>query len=152
MINLTDTPNEKAISLAKEYSNTIKVPVRGKVWSIVHFASEWFEKVVLKSIQSVARTSIYVSRKIDDIIEDKIGEESDIPDFASIYPIEQIIAMAVAYPSSKKTTLIEISEHFTISKRQAIRVKNEIENEFPSFPSHARIWEVFSEDSRINNK
>lgn len=145
MTNLTNMTDSEARELASTYESK-NIPIRSKWASKVYFVAEWFEKIVLRVIQSTAKTTENISKRICEAIDERIGEEADIPDFFQAYPIEQIIAMAVAYPLHQKTTLEAISNHFTISKRQAIRVQNEIKHGFPSFPAGKRIWEIYHEN------
>lgn len=151
MINLTDTPTIESIRLAKD-STPKKIIVRGKVSSIINFVAEKVEYESLYAVQNLAKFAQRIGKRVDSLIEDKIGKEANIPDFCEPYPIEQIMVLALAYPFTKKTTILEIADHYQISKRQAIRVQKEIEHGFPSFPAGKRIWEVYNDIKEENSR
>jgi hypothetical protein len=141
IINVSGKDTEEMIRKA-EGSQSVKIKIRSKTERIVFSFAESAGKIALSGFQKVARTGKDICAILDDKIEDRIGEEADIPDFVEAYPIQDIIAMALACPASVKTIMATKDYFPGISKRQAIRIRHEIDNAFPSFPAYSRIWEV----------
>jgi len=121
---------------------SIQIKIRSRTERIVFSFVESASGVVLSGFQKVAKTGKRVCEILEEKIEDRIGEEADIPDFVEPYPIQDIIAMALACPSGVKTIMATKDYFPGISKRQAIRIRHEIDNAFPSFPAYSRIWET----------
>lgn len=150
IINISGKDEAEMIEKARGYDK-IQIKIRSRTERIVFSFVESASGVVLSGFQKVAKTWKRVCEILDDKIEDKIGDESDIPDFAEVYPIETIIAMALSCPESIKT-IMATKEHFNISKRQAIRIRREIDDGFPSFPVRSKLMEIIAESWHISDK
>lgn len=115
----TDVALEEAMKYEPQKVNIISSKTQKYVVEIIDFS----EKKFLRCLQIVAEFLKNKASNIYETIEDKIGEESGVPDFGNPYPLESILAMAVAYPKNRPQTMRAIAEYYGISTRQALRVQ-----------------------------
>lgn len=147
IINLSDASIEESVYKASSHQSR-KVQIRGRVTQWIFSAIEHGQKITLKLIQKTTRWVNYALGSLDDVIEDKIGDWSDVlPDFTPEYEKQDILVMAVLYGSTRKRTIEAIREFFSVnwwylSKRQAIKIKDEIDNRYPTLPGSTKIWEL----------
>jgi len=148
ILNLSGDDTEKSIEKAIQSWFTTRIPIRWTISKATYGALEFGEKIALKLIQKTSKKVVALCGDVIDVIDGEIGEGADyLPDFTPEYEKEDILRMAIVYWTSRKRTLEDIRSFFsingwTLSKRQAEKVKSEIENRFPSLPNGKKIWEV----------